>query len=161
MSLSSIVQACQSVSVPAQENTNALTSRPWEGMCCGSQTGHLTVSGHLLPTHPSPPARKQSTVSTIRPTARPAYWLGQTRCEAAHTPLSPLKSPFECHILLLFNKSSVVCSLAEIQPALNHTWVFYPGLWVMSSRFQLQHMKECLFSCSLSSRIHLDGIQGE
>ncbi len=31
------------------------------------------------------------------------------------------KSPFECHIALLFNEFSIVRSLAEVQPALNHT----------------------------------------
>lgn len=110
-------------------------------MCCGSQTGHLAVSGHLLQTQPSP---LQPGSGQLCP--QPAPLLDLHTDLRLHTLLSPpkgvikwAKSPFKCHLLLLFNEFSVVWCLAGVQPALNHTWVFYPWLQMMSLGFQLQH----------------------
>lgn len=58
------VQVCQSLSIPVQQNSDALTSRPWESMCCRSQTGHLAISDHHQPTLPSFPARDQLVTSS-------------------------------------------------------------------------------------------------
>lgn len=70
---------------------------------------------------------------------RPQTIWGWTHCSVHRKrAIKWARSTFACHIVLLFNGFSIVCSLAEVQPALNHTWVFYPWSWMMSLGFQLQ-----------------------
>ncbi len=72
------------------------------------------------------------------------HWLENRQSEAVthcsiHWKNDQMKqSPFECHILFLFNEFFIVWSPAEVHTTVNYT-SFYLWLWMMSLEFQLQH----------------------